>query len=145
MKSVIKCFAMMLMALCAIGASAQDAKTGSSKVSKGESTEKVYDSVDVPSQFPGGDKALNDYIAQNIVYPKEALEKGLQGMVMVQAVIRSDGSVGDMKILRGRNELLDKEALRVVSSLPRFTPGTQLGTPVNVKYVIPVRFKLPTR
>ena len=105
---------------------------------------KVYDlgSIEQDPIFPGGQAALLQYIASQIRYPKEALENGIHGRVIVQFVVTSTGSVGTVKVVRGIDPELDKEAIRVVKSLPKFTPGKINGQPVNCWYTsFPITFK----
>ena len=93
--------------------------------------------------FRGGDAGdFSLWVAQNVVYPKDAFEQGIEGSVMVSFVIDTDGSVSDVKVLRSVNELLDAEAVRVISSSPKWEPGTKDGSPVKVSYQIPVTFNL---
>lgn len=102
----------------------------------------IFGSIEQDPQFPGGQQALLDWIAQHIVYPEDALADSIQGRVTVQFVIDSLGYVGEVKVMRGKLESLDMEAVRVVKSLPRFTPGKMNGKPVNAWYTLPVIFKL---
>ena len=102
---------------------------------------KVYDSVDLDPVFPGGQAALLQYVASHIKYPTIAQENGIQGRVTVQFVVTKTGSVGTVKVVRGRDSALDKEAVRVVKSLPKFTPGKINGQPVNCWYTLPITFK----
>ncbi|MBP3408503.1 MAG: TonB family protein [Bacteroidaceae bacterium] len=106
--------------------------------------EKVYQVCENAPTFPGGTHAMYKYLADNIKYPDEAKAAGKQGRVMVQFVVRKDGSISDVTVVRSVGDLsLDKEAVRAVSSMPKWNPGTQGGKPVNVQYTIPVQFKLP--
>jgi protein TonB len=98
--------------------------------------------VEEPPMFPGGDKALLKFIADNTLYPAEALENGIQGKVFIQFAVSADGSVKRLEIYRGVHPLLDKEALRVVSGLPKWKPGRQNGKPVPVWYRVPVTFEI---
>lgn len=104
--------------------------------------DQVFLIVESMPEFPGGDLALRRFIAQSIKYPVSAQEKGIQGKVFVNFVVEKDGSVGSAKIARGVDPALDKEALRVVSSLPKWTPGKQKGVAVRVSYTIPINFVL---
>ena len=92
--------------------------------------------------FPGGDAALMSYLANNIHYPTVAAENGVQGHVVVGFVVECDGSITDVSVLRGVDPSLDREAMRVVKSMPRWTPGKQNGSAVRVKYQVPVAFRL---
>jgi protein TonB len=93
-------------------------------------------------EFPGGQDALNRYLVRNIKYPLLAQENGIQGRVVCQFVVNSDGSIVDIAVVRGVEESLDKEAIRVIQSMPKWTPGRQGGKSVRVKYTLPIRFKL---
>lgn len=93
-------------------------------------------------QFPGGDMALMDFLANNVKYPEEAMKKGLQGRVVVNFIVEKDGSLTNVNVARAVDPLLDAEALRVVKAMPKWTPGKQNGKPVRVKFNIPVSFRL---
>ena len=103
---------------------------------------KVYDVVEEMPQFPGGPSALFEYIDQNIKYPVVAEENGVQGRVIVTFVVERDGSISDVKVVKSVDPSLDKEAQRIVRSMPHWIPGRQNGSPVRVKYTVPVTFKL---
>ena len=96
---------------------------------------------DMPS-FPGGDGAMLSYLGKNIKYPTLAKESGIQGTVYVTFVVEKDGAVSNVKVLRGIGGGCDEEAIRVVKSMPRWTPGKQRGKPVKVQYNLPCRFVL---
>ena len=104
----------------------------------------VHDKVEQPPRFPGGYEALERWKEQHIVYPEEAIERGAQGQVVVRFVILNTGEVADAEILRSIDPALDKEALRLVSSMPKWTPGMQDGNAVSVRWDEPVTFTLPT-
>ena len=104
--------------------------------------EKVFKSVDQMPQFPGGDAGLMDYLSTHIQYPGMAAENRIQGKVIVQFVVEKDGSVGEVKVVRSVDMELDREAVRVVKSLPNFTPGRMNGQVVRVWYTLPITFKL---
>ena len=103
---------------------------------------KIFTVVEQMPMFPGGDGALMSYLSQNIHYPTIAAENGVQGRVVVGFVVERDGSITDVNILRGVDPSLDKEAMRVVKSMPKWTPGKQNGSAVRVKYQVPVSFRL---
>ncbi|MDE5649731.1 MAG: energy transducer TonB [Duncaniella sp.] len=103
---------------------------------------KVFDVVEQKPQFPGGEAALLKYVADHIRYPAMAQENNIQGRVTVQFVVTKTGSVGEVKVVRGKDPDLDKEAVRVVKSLPKFVPGKMNGHAVNVWYTLPINFKL---
>ena len=102
----------------------------------------VYQIVEEMPVFPGGEQALMDYVSKNVVYPKEAQEKGISGRVFVGFIVEKDGSVSDVKVLRGIGGGCDEEAVRVISGLPKWKPGKQEGKPVRVSYQMPINFKL---
>ncbi len=93
-------------------------------------------------EFPGGMNSLLDYIAKNIKYPEEAQQKGIKGRVILQFIVNTDGSLSDFKIIRGVDPQLDAEALRVVKSMPKWTPGKDKGKVVPVYYTVPISFGL---
>ena len=92
--------------------------------------------------FPGGDAALLKFIAENVTYPPIAKENGITGVVYVSYVVDKDGSIKDVKVVRGADPFLDKEAMRVVKTLKGYKPGKQRGKPVPVQFTIPIRFVL---
>ncbi|MCF8277136.1 MAG: energy transducer TonB [Flavobacteriales bacterium] len=96
---------------------------------------------DMPS-FPGGDAALLKFIAEHVEYPPIAKENGITGVVYVSYIVDKDGSVKDVKVVRGADPFLDKEAVRVVKTLKGYKPGKQRGKPVPVQFTIPIRFVL---
>lgn len=104
--------------------------------------EQVFFVVENMPEYPGGEMALRNYIANNIKYPEVAQKNGISGKVYVTFVVSKDGSVANVKIARGVDPSLDKEALRVVNSLPKWKPGEQRGTKVNVSYTVPINFSL---
>ena len=106
-------------------------------------TNEVFGVVEQMPAFRGGDAALMKYLAENTHYPEEAKEKGVQGRVVVNFVVEKDGSITDVKVVRGVDPLLDEEAVRVVKTMPKWIPGKQSLVPVRVGYVLPVSFKLP--
>ncbi|MDR2498710.1 MAG: energy transducer TonB [Tannerellaceae bacterium] len=107
-----------------------------------EASQEIFAVVEEMPQFPGGDAELFRFLRDNIQYPWPAISQGISGRVTVGFVVNSDGSIVDATVLRGVDPALDKEALRVVSSMPKWTPGKQRGKPVRVKYTVPVSFKL---
>lgn len=93
-------------------------------------------------KFPGGETELFRHIATHIKYPATAAENNIQGRVIVKFVVKKDGQVGDVVVVRGKDPDLDKEAVRVVKTLPRFIPGQMKGHAVSVWYTFPINFKL---
>ena len=105
--------------------------------------EPVFAVVESMPEFPGGQEALFKYLSENVKYPVSAQEKGIQGRAICQFVVDKDGSICDVKIVRTSGDTsLDNEAMRVVKSMPKWTPGQQRGKPVRVKYTMPVSFRL---
>lgn len=102
----------------------------------------VFTVVEQKPQFPGGDAALLKWVSEHIRYPAMAQENNIQGRVVVQFVVTKTGAVGEVKVVRGKDPDLDKEAVRVVKSLPKFVPGKMNGHAVNVWYTLPIQFKL---
>ena len=102
----------------------------------------IFTVVEQEPEFPGGTKALMEYISKNLRYPAFAAENGIQGRVTLSFVVEKDGSVTDIQELRSPSEDLTKEAKRVVQSMPKWKPGKQRGKPVRVKYMLPVTFRL---
>ncbi len=109
---------------------------------KPEVATKVFDVVEEMPSFPGGQGALMSYLASNIKYPVVAQENGVQGRVIVSFVVERDGSISDVRVARSVDPSLDREAQRVVKSMPRWKPGKQNGSAVRVKYTVPVVFRL---
>ena len=104
----------------------------------------VYQIVEEMPKFPGGEKALMDYVSNNVKYPEEAKNKNIAGRVFVSFVVEKDGSIGEVKVLRGIGGGCDEEAVRVIKGMPKWKPGMQKGKPVRVSYQIPIYFKLDT-
>ena len=103
---------------------------------------KAYTTVEYMPEFPGGMEGILGYIAKNIKYPEEAQKKGIKGRVVVQFIVNTDGHLSDFEILRGVDPQLDAEALRVVKSMPKWTPGKDKGKVVPVYYTVPISFGL---
>ena len=109
---------------------------------KPEVSNKVFDVVEEMPHFPGGPAALQAFLSSNTKYPVVAQENGVQGRVIVSFVVERDGSITDVKVVRSVDPSLDREATRVVRSMPRWSPGKQNGSAVRVKYTVPVVFRL---
>ncbi len=103
---------------------------------------KVFDVVEQMPSFPGGPSALMQYLSSNIKYPVVAEENGVQGRVVCTFVVERDGSITDVRVVKSVDPSLDKEAMRVVKSMPKWIPGKQNGSAVRVKYTVPVTFRL---
>ena len=135
---------LILLAFCSLPAMAFSQNGGAAAQATVASDGQVHDKVEQPPRFPGGYEALERWKEQHIVYPEEAIERGAQGQVVVRFVILNTGEVVDAEILRSIDPALDKEALRLVSSMPKWTPGMQDGNAVSVRWDEPVTFTLPT-
>lgn len=107
-----------------------------------EAAQQIFTVVEEMPEFPGGMNELLKYLAKSIKYPVIAQENGIQGRVICAFVVNRDGSIVDAEVLRGVDPSLDKEALRVIMSMPKWKPGKQRGKPVRVKYTVPVTFRL---
>ena len=107
-----------------------------------EEETKVFDVVEQMPSFPGGPSALMQYLSSNIKYPVVAEENGVQGRVVCTFVVERDGSITDVRVVKSVDPSLDKEAVRVVKSMPKWIPGKQNGSAVRVKYTVPVTFRL---
>lgn len=117
----------------------------STKARKSETAahEEEFVVVEEMPQFPGGNEAMIKFIAENLIYPKTAMDKGEQGRVILSFVIDKRGKVGDVKLIRSVSPELDAEAIRVIQAMPDWIPGKQKGKAVNVRYTIPILYQLP--
>jgi len=104
--------------------------------------QEIFIVVEEPPSFPGGDEARIRFLSENIRYPQMARESGIQGTVFVTFVVERDGSVTDVRILRGIGGGCDEEAIRVIKAMPKWNPGKQRGRPVRVQFNMPIRFTL---
>ncbi|WP_455592072.1 energy transducer TonB [Bacteroides sp.] len=102
----------------------------------------IFEIVENMPEFPGGMAQCLQFLAKNIKYPTIAQENGTQGRVIIQFVVNKDGSIVDPKVVRSVDPYLDKEALRVIMTMPKWKPGMQRGKPVRVKFTVPVMFRL---
>ena len=107
-----------------------------------EAEPEIFAKAEVDPTFPGGTAALYKFISENLKYPVEAQENGLSGKVLLRFVINQKGEVENVEVTRGIDPSLDREAIRVVQSLPKWNPGTQRGRPVKVWFAMPISFKL---
>jgi TonB family protein len=117
-------------------------KSSVSKVDMKPDKNGVYQIVEEMPRYPGGEAAMMDYVAKNVVYPKEAQEKEISGRVFVGFIVEKDGSIGEVKLLRGIGGGCDEEAVRVVKGMPKWKPGKMKGEAVRVSYQMPIFFKL---
>ncbi|MCH2235787.1 MAG: energy transducer TonB [Crocinitomicaceae bacterium] len=104
--------------------------------------EPIVDFAEVDPMFPGGEAEMNKFIQENVEYPQMSIEMGEQGIVYVEFVVNKNGSIEQVKVVRGVSDALDAEAKRVVKTMPRWTPGEQAGKPVRVRFTIPIHFRL---
>ena len=111
-------------------------------VEEPEKEEEIFQVVENQPEFPGGMGELMKYLQKNIKYPPVCQDQGIQGRVVVQFVVNSDGSIVDPVVIKSVNPHLDKEALRVVSTMPKWKPGEQRGKKVRVRFTLPVSFRL---
>ena len=105
-------------------------------------TDSVYEVAEVMPEFPGGTQALFKFISENLEYPQHAIDGQIEGRVVVQFVVDKTGKVGNIQVVRSIDKLLDQAAIDVVRALPAWKPGMQNGKQVNVRYTLPVSFKL---
>lgn len=104
--------------------------------------QEIFQIVEEMPSFPGGEQKLLEYVAKNVKYPQIARESGIKGRVFISFVVEPDGSVSNVKVLRGIGGGCDEEAMRVVKSMPKWKPGKQRGKAVRVSYMLPVNFQL---
>ena len=105
--------------------------------------DKIYDTVEVMPEFPGGVEAMYKWLAEHLKYPAEAAKKKVQGRVFVQFVVEKDGTITQAEVKRSPDDLLSEEALRVVKLMPKWTPGKVGGKPVRTVFNLPISFRLP--
>jgi len=104
--------------------------------------EEIFMVVEESPEFPGGVQALLEYLRKNIKYPQICKDNNIQGRVLISFVVNKDGAIVDPEVIKSVHPSLDKEALRVISGMPKWKPGAQRGKPVRVKYTVPVNFRL---
>lgn len=104
--------------------------------------EKVYSKVDEMPSFPTGEKAMKEWMKKNLKYPIVAEENGIQGTVVVKFVVRKNGLIDNINVVKSVDTSLDKEAKRLIRVMPRWKPGKQNGEPVNVEVTVPVNFRI---
>jgi protein TonB len=104
--------------------------------------EAVFDVVEENPEFQGGMAKMYEYLNKNIIYPEMAKENGIQGKVFVQFVVWKDGTIRDIKVVKGVHKTLDKEAKRVIKAMPKWKPGKQRGKKVNARFTLPIKFRI---
>lgn len=107
-----------------------------------ETNRKIYQTVEQMPRFPGGDTAMLKYIRENLRYPQAAIEKEIQGRVIVKLVVNTDGTLSDIYVIKPLDPQCDQEAIRIIQSMPRWIPGRHNGVAVPVYYLVPVTFKI---
>ena len=131
-----KLILMLLMAeCCLISAHAQ-------KTVVSQTNQKVFDTVEQMPEYPGGMQAMIEFLQTNMKYPEDAKKQKVEGRVMVQFVVETDGSVSDVHVAKQVFPSLDAEAIRVVKAMPNWTPGKEKGRVVRVKYLLPIVFRM---
>ena len=118
------------------------AETATATVSLQQKKNKVYDQPEVLPEFPGGMQKLMEYLITSVKYPAEAQKKSIQGRVFVQFIVEKNGTISHLEISKTTHPLLDNEALRVVESMPKWTPGKVKGKAVRTSMTLPISFKL---
>lgn len=107
-----------------------------------EDPNKVYDLAEIDPEFPGGKEAIFEYIQNKLKYPKSAIKDSIQGRVIVQFIVEKDGRLSAIEVTRSIDPQLDKEAIRIISNMPKWKPGLIGNTPVRTKRTLPVTFRL---
>lgn len=131
-----KLFLMSLMAVfCLTTVNAQ-------KTIVSQKNQEVFDVVEQMPEYPGGMQALFQYMADNLKYPKDAMKQQVEGRVLVQFIVETDGSISNAEVIKRVFPSLDEEATRVISAMPKWAPGKQNGKVVRVKFTVPVSFRL---
>ena len=131
-----KLILMLLMAVCCLmTANAQ-------KTVVSQTNQKVFDTVDQMPEYPGGMQAMIEFLQANMKYPEDAAKQKVEGRVMVQFVVETDGSISDVHVAKQVFPSLDAEAIRVVQAMPKWTPGKEKGNVVRVKYNLPIVFRM---
>ena len=115
------------------------------KEKKDKEQEEVYENVEEMAEFPGGEQALYMFLASNLRYPSDAQEQGAQGKVICQFVIEKNGSIKEVSVLKSIHPSLDKEAVRILKSMPKWKPGKQGGKPVRVRFTLPISFRMQSK
>ncbi len=116
--------------------------SGNNDIFAQEASDEVFTVVEEQPTFPGGNAAITTYLSQNLKYPQSAFDAEIEGTVYANFIIEKDGSVSNVKILRGIHPDCDAEVIRVVSEMPKWNPGKQRGQAVRVQFNLPVRFRL---
>ena len=132
------------LTLCA-GLWAQDSIhsiTTDSAATMSEEDNVVYLICEKPAQFPGGEQAMVKFLSENVMYPAIARANNIQGRVLCQFIVNKDGSISDVTVVRSVDPSLDREAIRLIKSMPKWQPGEQRGKLVRTKFTLPISFRL---
>jgi protein TonB len=134
----------VVMMLMTLNSFSQTGKTGTIKIRKPPCQNEIMMIVDQMPDYPGGSEGLFQFISQNVTYPRSAMEKGLSGTVYTSIIVNTDGTISGHEIIQGVKNCpeCDLEALRVIKMLGPFNPGMNEGKPVQVRFTIPIRFRL---
>lgn len=135
-KKMKKLILMLLMAECCL-MTAHAQKTVVS-----QTNQKVFDTVEQMPEYPGGMQAMIAFLQTNMKYPEDAAKQKVEGRVMVQFIVETDGSISDVHVAKQVFPSLDAEAIRVVQAMPKWTPGKEKGNVVRVKYNLPIVFRM---
>jgi len=117
---------------------------GSSVINQKPQGEEVFTVVEKMPEYPGGEEERVNFLVKNIKYPEEARKNGISGTVFITFIIEKSGEITNIKVLKGVDEILDNEAIRVISIMPDWKPGMQRGKPVRVQFNMPIQFNLDT-
>ena len=140
---VVSALILLVIVVAPVRANAQDKKGNTSQTRKDTATDdKVYEVCEQMPIFEGGDAALLKYLRENLKYPDNTKDRGVQGRLVIGFIVEKDGSLTNVKVLRAVDRALDAEALRVMKAMPNWLPGQQDGRFVRVRYNVPLRFKL---
>ena len=131
-----------LLALSQVALAQQPDSLRMDTIEKADENVEIFGIVETMPMFRGGEQKLMEFIGNNVVYPKEAIDAGIEGRVFVEFYIEKDGTVSNVKVLQGIGYGCDEEALRVVGLMPKWVPGKQRGQSVRVRYTLPINFKL---
>ena len=107
-----------------------------------EKNQQVFDVVEQMPEYPGGFQALFEYLGQNVKYPEDAEKQKVEGRVLANFVVETDGSISNVEVIKPAFPSLDAEAVRVLSAMPKWTPGMQSGKVVRVRFTVPINFSL---
>jgi len=139
----MKRYCFLTLLLCCISLYAQESQPQPVVTDSVDDEECIFYPVDPMPEFPGGQKALFDYLRFNTRYPKQAYRKGIEGRVVCQFVVKKDGKIRNVEVVRSSGDKsLDREAVRVIRSMPKWKPGKFQGKLVDTRYTVPVTFRL---